>query len=224
MTLDKPKTSFSFQGTSGSNSLLFFSFRLSCLLSEVRRRRKKSTSPLQSGHCVKFLFHTLWAPYQRPQPACRDSVGPASLGWAALLQRRGTERCCGAAAEAVGRVLGAAEPLPPGAAALEGADVHLWRCCPAQPHGPGEGLAGGGVSGWFGTGGRGPLPHLAVVIRALWPGRGRSQRGWCKDKTLSGWAHTDPTGHEWNLSSPWKEDSKRGFISCSCLGARTVSV
>lgn len=72
MTLDKPKTSFSFQATPGSNSLLFFSFLFSCLLSEgggKRRRRRKSASPLQCGHCVKFLFHTLWAGYQRPHPA-----------------------------------------------------------------------------------------------------------------------------------------------------------
>lgn len=33
VTLDKPKTSFSFQGAPGSNSLLFFSFLFSCLLS-----------------------------------------------------------------------------------------------------------------------------------------------------------------------------------------------
>lgn len=26
-------------------------------------------SPLQNGHGVKFLFHTLWAGYQRPHPA-----------------------------------------------------------------------------------------------------------------------------------------------------------
>lgn len=109
----------------------------------------------------------------------------------------------------MGWVLGAVQPLPAAAAALEGADVHL---CPSVEvlSSPGEGLTGGGGSGWFvggeegGWGWHNPflqavapqrlLPSLAVVIRAHWPGRGRAQRGWSQDKALSGWAHSDPAG------------------------------
>lgn len=111
MTLDKPKTSFSFQGAPGSNSLLFFSFLFSCLLSVTRRR--KSTSPVQDGHGVKFLFHTLWAGSQRPHPAVpvRTRWHQRVPGLGSVTERGVTAR--GVTAEPVGRVLGVAEPLPP---------------------------------------------------------------------------------------------------------------
>lgn len=183
MTLDKPKTSFSFQGAPGSNSLLFFSFLFSCLLSEGGRRRK-STSPLQNGHGVIFLFHTLWAAYQRPHPAV-----PVRTLWEQL---PGAGQChCGEVSlpwdgswqlvlppwrEQMSLCRGAAQP----------SHTALWR-----------GLLGKAAQGGFEGGGwcnpvlqpvapQRPLPHLAVVIRAGWPGRGRAQRGWCQDKALSG--------------------------------------
>lgn len=100
----------------------------------------------------KILFpHPLgWLPEATSSRACEDPVGPASPGWAVPLQQ-------GVTAEAVGWV-----PVA-GAATLEGADVPLQRCCPAQPHSPEEGLAGGGGSGWF----RGGL--ATTPSSSLWP-------------------------------------------------------
>lgn len=72
----------------------------------------------------------------------------------------------------MGWVLGAVQPLPAAAAALEGADVHL---CPSVEvlSSPGEGLTGGGGSGWFvgreegGVGLAQPLPPGCGPSEAL---------------------------------------------------------
>lgn len=139
VTLDKPKTSFSFQGAPGSNSLLFFSFLFSCLLSEGGEEEEEEEEeyvPSAEWTWCNIPFpHPLGClPEATSSRTCEDPVGTASRGWAVPLRRGIT---------AVGRVLAA------GAAALEGADVPLQRCCPAQPHSPVEGLAGEGGSGWF---------------------------------------------------------------------------
>lgn len=96
MTLDKPKTSFSFQGTPGSNSLLFFSFLFSCLLSEgsggEEEEEEEEYVPSAEWTLCKIPFpHSLgWLPEATSSSACEEPVGPASLGWAVLLHRGAT--------------------------------------------------------------------------------------------------------------------------------------
>lgn len=150
-------------------------------------------SPLQNGRGVKFLFHTLWVGYQRLHPAvpvralwdqlpragqCHCSEVSLLRLWdgswqLVLLPWREQMSLCGGAAQPSHAALrrGSLEEV------AQGGFGGGW-CSPVlQPVAPQR-----------------PLPHLAVVIRARWPGRGRAQRGWCQDKALSGWAHSDPTG------------------------------
>lgn len=88
MTLDKPKPSFSFQGTPGSNSLLFFSFLFSCLLSGGagggEEEEEEEYVPSAEWTLCKIPFPNPLGclPEATSSCACEDSVGPASLGWA----------------------------------------------------------------------------------------------------------------------------------------------